>query len=93
MDTITAKTPWAPFVGDVPLHLDYFEGSMFDKVADIAAQYPNSVAFDFMGKSTTYKQLIREIEPRRSRPSACARATRSPSPCPTAPRPSTCSTP
>ena len=62
MDTITAKTPWAPFVGDVPLHLDYFEGSMFDKVAAVAARYPNNVAFDFMGRSTTYKQLIREIE-------------------------------
>ena len=62
MDTITAKTPWAPFVGDVPLHLDYFEGSMFDKVADVARRYPDNVAFDFMGKSTTYKQLVREIE-------------------------------
>ena len=59
---ITAKTPWAEHVGDVPLHLDYFEGSMFDKVADIAAQYPNNVAFDFMGKSTTYREMIREIE-------------------------------
>ena len=26
---ITAKTPWAPYMGDVPMHLDYFEGSMF----------------------------------------------------------------
>lgn len=61
-NNITAKMPWAGHVGAVPLHLDYFEGSMFDKVADIAAQYPNNVAFDFMGKSTTYKELIREIE-------------------------------
>ena len=67
METITAKTPWAPFMGEVPLHLDYFEGSMFDKVAQIAAQYPNNVAFDFMGKSTTYKQMVQEIE-------KCARA-------------------
>lgn len=61
-NNITAKMPWAGHVGAVPLHLDYFEGSMFDKVADIAAQYPNNVAFDFMGKSTTYKEMIREIE-------------------------------
>ena len=52
---ITAKMPWAEHTGDIPLHLDYFEGSMFDKVAQIAAQYPDYVAFDFMGKSTTYK--------------------------------------
>ena len=67
METITAKMPWADFMGDVPLHLDYFEGSMFDKVSGIAEQYPNNVAFDFMGKSTTYKQMVQEVE-------RCARA-------------------
>jgi long-chain acyl-CoA synthetase len=59
---ITAKTPWAAHLGTVPLHLDYYEGSMFDKVAWIAGQYPDNVAFDFMGRSTTYRQMIHEIE-------------------------------
>ena len=67
METITVKTPWAPHMGGVPMHLDYFEGSMFDKVADIAAKYPRNIAFDFMGKSTTYKKMVQEIE-------RCARA-------------------
>ena len=62
METITAKRPWADYVGDVPLNLEYFEGSMFDKVAEIAERYPNYIAFDFMGRSTTYRQMIREIE-------------------------------
>ena len=61
-ETITARMPWAEHTGDIPLHLDYFEGSMFDKLADTAEKYPNYVAFDFMGKSTTYKELIRETE-------------------------------
>ena len=59
---ITAKTPWADHLGSVPLHLTYFEGSMFDKVASIAARYPNNVAFDFMGRPTTYRQMVHEIE-------------------------------
>ena len=59
---ITAKTPWEPFLGGVPMHLDYFEGSMFDKVEDIARQYPDNVAFHFMGKATTYRQMVQEIE-------------------------------
>ena len=67
METITVKTPWAAHMGGVPMHLDYFEGSMFDKVADIAAKYPRNIAFDFMGKSTTYKKMVQEIE-------RCARA-------------------
>lgn len=24
------KTPWENYMGDVPMHLDYFQGSMFD---------------------------------------------------------------
>ena len=62
MSEITAKMPWAPYVGELPLYLEYFEGSMFDKVAGIAEQNPNNVAFDFMGKSTTYREMVREIE-------------------------------
>lgn len=62
MENITAKAPWKDHLGEVPFHLDYFEGSMFDAVAAIAEKYPNNVAFDFMGRSTTYKTLVKEIE-------------------------------
>ena len=62
MENIKAKTPWKDHLGEVPFHLDYFEGSMFDAVAAIAEKYPNNVAFDFMGRSTTYKTLVKEIE-------------------------------
>ncbi len=67
MSEITAKTPWKEYMGDVPMHLDYFEGSLYDAVAAVAKKYPNGVAFDFMGKSTTYRKMIQEIE-------TCARA-------------------
>lgn len=62
MENITAKTPWKDHLGEVPFHLDYFEGSMFEAVAAIAEKYPNNVAFDFMGRSTTYKTLVKEID-------------------------------
>ena len=64
---MNVKTPWKVAMGDIPMHLEYFEGSMFDKVLDIANRYPNNVAFDFMGRSTTYKKMVEEIE-------NCARA-------------------
>ena len=60
MEPITAKTPWADHLGDLPLHLDYFEGTMFEAVEQIARKYPKNVAFDFMGKSTTYETLVEE---------------------------------
>ena len=56
------KTPWYSFLNGVPAHLDYFQGSMFDKVMSIAEKYPNNVAFDFMGKSTSYKKFIKKTE-------------------------------
>ncbi len=62
MENVTAKTPWKEQLGDVPMHLEYFEGSMFEAVEAVAKKYPRNVAFDFMGKGTTYAQLIRQIE-------------------------------
>ncbi len=59
---ITAKTPWATHLGDVPLHLDYFEGTMFEMVNAVAGKYPDYVAFDFMGKSTTYSKMCAQIK-------------------------------
>lgn len=61
MNTITAKAPWKNHLGDVPFHLDYFDGSMFEAVEKIAEKYPNNIAFDFMGKSTTYAKMIEEV--------------------------------
>lgn len=58
----SVKTPWYPFTEGVPVHLDYFKGSMFDMVASVAARYPKNVAFDFMGKSTTYAKMVKKIE-------------------------------
>ena len=63
------KTPWIDYLGDVPAHLDYFQGTMYEAVEKIAHQYPNHIAFDFMGKSTTYRTLITRIN-------ECARSLR-----------------
>ena len=59
---ITAKTPWYANLGGVPATLDYFEGSMYDRIEYIATKYPNNIAFDFMGKSTTYKEFLKNVQ-------------------------------
>lgn len=61
MEVITAKTPWEGHTEDVPMHLDYFEGTMYDKVEQIAEEYPYNVALDFMGSKITYRSLIDNI--------------------------------
>ena len=61
-ETITAKMPWKDHMGELPLHVDYFEGTMYEGVKKIAEQYPNNIAFDFMGSTTTYKKMLFEIQ-------------------------------
>ncbi len=72
---ITAKTPWKAYMGDVPMHLEYFEGSMYEAVEIIAKKYPEYIALDFMGRSTTYRELISKIK-------ACAAALKTIGICP-----------
>ena len=59
---ITAKTPWKNQMGDVPMHLDYFDGSMFEALEKIAQAYPRNIALDFMGSAISYKTLLQRIE-------------------------------
>ena len=66
---ITAKRPWLSSMGEVPESLDYFQGSMVEKVEEIAKAYPTNIAFDFMGKSTSYRDMVANIE-------KCARSLR-----------------
>ena len=66
---ITAKRPWLGSLGDVPATLEYYQGSMVEMLENNAKLYPESIAFDFMGKSTTYKEMVANIE-------KCARSLR-----------------
>lgn len=63
------KMPWLKSLGDIPSHIDYFSGTMYEAVEKIANKYPRNIAYDFMGKSTTYKQFIEDIN-------TCARSLR-----------------
>ena len=62
MPKTTVKTPWEGHTCGVPMSIEYFEGSMFDKVKETAEKYPRNIAFDFQGIPTTYAQLVNEVE-------------------------------
>ncbi len=55
------KAPWLAFYGEVPQHLDYPEGSMIAMVEATAARYPDYTAFTFMGRKTTFSEMIRQV--------------------------------
>jgi len=63
------KTPWTSFMNGIPERLDYPEWSMCEAVEKAAEQYPDLIAYDFMGKSTGYRDAVKDIH-------ECARALR-----------------
>ncbi len=64
------KTPWVKNLGDVPAHLEYPDCSMYEALEQIAKQYPDYTACVFMGRKTSYRQLVNDIN-------LCARALKS----------------
>ena len=68
---ITQRIPWAKasLNSDIPLNLDYDDCSMVEAIEEVAKKYPNNIAFDFMGRSTTYRQFMENI-------TKCAKALR-----------------
>ncbi len=63
------KTPWLKYYGVVPHHLNYPECTMTGAVEQVAKQYPDYIAYDFMGKKTTYEKAVQDIH-------LCAKALR-----------------
>lgn len=63
------KTPWLNFYGDVPATLCYPETTMVEMIEEVAKKYPDYIAYDFMGKRTTFAQAVDDIH-------SCARALR-----------------
>ncbi len=55
------KTPWFNSLGEQPKTLEYFNGTMYEKVEEIAKKQPLNIALDFMGKHISYRHMIDQI--------------------------------
>ena len=60
--SLSASAPWAKYYGATPAHLDYPRKTMYQLVCDTAKQYPNNIAYSFMGKETTYRTFAGRID-------------------------------
>ena len=49
--------PWLQFYGDVPHTLDYPEIALHEAVMRTVERIPDAVAFDFLGRTGTYREL------------------------------------
>ena len=67
-ETVQIKAPWlASKDPEVPSTLNYSTLSMCGRVEEMVRQYPNYIAYEFMGKTTTYAEMWQKIN-------ACAKS-------------------
>jgi long-chain acyl-CoA synthetase len=57
-----ASRPWLSFYGGVPQTLEYPRATLYDAVAETARRVPAAPAFDFLGRTRTYGQLLHAID-------------------------------
>ena len=60
--SLSASAPWLNYYGTTPKTLEYPHVTMFELLAEVARKYPENIAYEFMGKGTTYQTFIRRIE-------------------------------
>ncbi len=58
---VSLDRPWLNFYGNMPHSLTYPTDSMVERVFSTAKQYPQYIAYDFMGKQVTYLEFTEEI--------------------------------
>ncbi len=56
------EAPWLDNYGDVPFHLEYPKGSMYDCIAEMAKTYGEGDALYFMGKRVSFSGLVQNIK-------------------------------
>ena len=57
-----APHPWLRYYGKVPASLSYPEVTLYEAVAASARRLPEAVAWDFLGTTSTYRQLLADID-------------------------------
>lgn len=55
------KTPWLQSYDDVPFNLKYPKVTISEQILKVAKKYPLNKAYVFQGKTTNYKDFVKEI--------------------------------
>jgi long-chain acyl-CoA synthetase len=56
------QKPWLKHYGNVPPTIDYPRVTMYEALLKTVAKYPDSIAYDFLGYTSTYSHFAREID-------------------------------
>ena len=59
---ISSSAPWLKYYDCTPAHLDYPKKTIYEMVRAAADKYPKNIAYEFMGKKTTFAEFMERID-------------------------------
>ena len=59
---ISSSAPWLKYYDSTPAHLDYPKKTIYEMVRAAADKYPKNIAYEFMGKKTTFAEFTERID-------------------------------
>ena len=60
--SLSSTAPWTAFYGSTPVSLNYPDKTMYQLLQEAAQAYPDSTAYVFMGKKTSYAAFMKRID-------------------------------
>ena len=59
---LSANAPWVKYYGNTPATIDYPRKTMYQLLSENAKQYPENIAYNFMGKQTNFRTFVSRID-------------------------------
>ena len=59
---ISKTAPWIKYYGITPASLDYPHTTMYQQVMEAVRKYPDNIAYNFMGKQTSFRAFAARID-------------------------------
>ena len=59
---LSANAPWVKYYGNTPATIDYPRTTMYQQITETAKQYPENIAYNFMGKQTNFRTFVSRID-------------------------------
>ena len=59
---LSASAPWLKYYGSTPASIDYPRKTMYQLLSDTARKYPHNIAYNFMGKETSFDTFLCRID-------------------------------
>ena len=56
------EKPWHKYYEGQPIHINYYNGSIYDKLYETACEHSNLTAYEYFGMEATFPEFIRKID-------------------------------